>query len=323
MNAVTLPIQMLPERARWRTRDVHYLGGRWTELREAVPEFEIRDFSVGPGGPPNPHLHTITRLPLMPTEHAMPVGVVSPKYMLVQHRMLGDLAVETLRRLGLYSKDQYCELGLSTLGEWMNLRVHLGDEFTFTPVDDEPVKLRLELMNSVDGSSRLAVMISWLRLVCSNGLMMRDTLVEKSDVHDQRLTLCWVEGAIADVLSQAKSDRACFEAWGNQRISFRQVVRWADDDLAKKWGKKAAARCLHICRTGCDGEFVDLFEGGAPSERRMLMGPKVPGAAAPARTAYDLGQALSWLATNRSNAEQRLSWQAGIPRLVASLTARL
>ena len=47
----------------------------------------------------------------------------------------------------------------------------------------------------------------------------------------------------------------------------------------------------------------------------------VPGAARPAKTLYDVSQALSWVATGRSNTEERVNWQEAIPKLIGSLGA--
>ncbi len=190
-------IHLLPEHARYRAREVRYFGGFWSQLKEIIPNFEVRDFAAFPNAPANPHLLTMVRLPLTPTEQPMPVGVVSPAYSLVQHREIGELAIECLRRLDFNVDRLHCEVGLSIFGEWMNLRVHLGHEFNLTPADGHPVSLRLEIFNSVDGSSRLVMMMSWLRLICSNGLTVRDTLTQLGDVHNRHLDLRKLGAGIA------------------------------------------------------------------------------------------------------------------------------
>jgi hypothetical protein len=45
----------------------------------------------------------------------------------------------------------------------------------------------------------------------------------------------------------------------------------------------------------------------------------VPGAAKPATSLYDVSQALSWIATQRLNVEERLGWQTDIPKLIGAL----
>jgi hypothetical protein len=36
---------------------------------------------------------------------------------------------------------------------------------------------------------------------------------------------------------------------------------------------------------------------------------------------YDVGQALSWVATNRNNAEEKTRWQTEIPNLLEDLVS--
>ena len=86
-------------------------------------------------------------------------------------------------------------------------------------------------------------------------------------------------------------------------------------------GKKAACRVYHICQSGEDVQFSDPFEPGAASEKRVTQIGPVPGAPAIATNLYDVSQALSWVATRRSNAEQRTNWQGEVPKLVNKLAA--
>ena len=47
----------------------------------------------------------------------------------------------------------------------------------------------------------------------------------------------------------------------------------------------------------------------------------VPGAPERASTKYDVAQAMSFVATQRKNAEERVAWQNVIPRLLERLSA--
>lgn len=321
MNA---PFQSRPRGlSRWRGREVICRSGCWADLREHVPLFEMYPFAVDGEATPNPYLRSIVRMPMGPDEDPIPVGVVSPAYALAQHRLLGDLCVESLKRLGLFYDRLRCDLELTELGEWMALKLYLGDDYSLTPPDGHPLDLRIELFNSVDGSSRLILGMSWFRLVCSNGLVVRDTLTELADVHDRNLDLSKLDAAIVEGLRLANADRARLSKWSGARVRPDRLVEWVDGALASAWGKKAAARCLHISLTGADAEFVDPFEGGKPSERRLRPTCRVPGADVPATTAYDIAQSLSWIATSRSNVEERLAWQTDIPKLIAKLETLL
>jgi hypothetical protein len=61
-----------------------------------------------------------------------------------------------------------------------------------------------------------------------------------------------------------------------------------------------------------------MLEGTATQKPIRLL-DRVPGAPERAATKYDVSQALSFVATHRNNTEERLSWQAEIPRLLADL----
>ncbi|WP_168194178.1 DUF932 domain-containing protein [Altererythrobacter sp. TH136] len=249
------------------------------------------------------------------------MGVVSPGYYLVQHQELGDRCADILRRLDLFYERLWCELELSALGEWMHLSLFLGDDFQITPADGHPLSLRIEIFNSVEGSSRLTLLVGWFRFVCANGLVIGNTLAKIADVHDERLDLRQLEHAVTDGLKLANVDRKRLNQWSEATFAPAALPTWADGPLAAKWGKKAAARCLHICRTGYDAEFAHPFQSGLPSERELRETCAVPGSATPSTSLYDVAQALSWIATNRTNVEERLAWQSDVPPLVSELNS--
>lgn len=68
--------------------------------------------------------------------------------------------------------------------------------------------LRLECFNSVDGSSRLVVLLGWRRLVCSNGMVIGETMVDLHDIHNQSLTLEPIPEIIRGGLSKVGQDLA-------------------------------------------------------------------------------------------------------------------
>ena len=98
---------------------------------------------------------------------------------------------------------------------------------------------------------------------------------------------------------------------------------WANEVVAKRWGKKAATRVYHICDSGMDVALVDPFATGAATEKPVSYLNRVPGTPERASSKYDAAQALSFVATNRNNAEERTAWQAEIPRLLKELKPNL
>jgi hypothetical protein len=175
--------------------------------------------------------------------------------------------------------------------------------------------------NSVDGSSRLVILFGWLRVICTNGLVIGETKIEITDRHGQSLDLAWVSKRIRPALDAVKADRSRIEKWQATKVSIDDIATWADETVSETWGKKAAARIFHICNVGKDIEIDDPFAPGTATQKSVRLLDRVPGAPERAATKYDVSQALSFVATHRNNTEERLSWQAEIPRLLNDLPA--
>ena len=308
-------IEVLEETGRWRTRDTRYWRGNWAQLKSLIPSFEITDFCVD-DGPSNPFIRSVVRKPLTKMESPIPVGVVSNTYTLAQHYDVAERCFETLASAGISKESSICELGLTDLGEWMNLRIYFPDKYSHSPSDKETLGLRLEVFNSVDGSCRLVLYFGWLRLVCSNGMVIGETMTEFKDIHNKNMDLDKMGPRILKGLALINSDRETIRKWEKTRISEKLLEQWANRLLTKKWGKKAACRTYHISNTGFDVTFPDPFAPGEATEKPVEIGDEVPGAAKPSRNLYDVSQALSFVATGRKNPEERLKWQAQIPALL-------
>jgi hypothetical protein len=107
--------------------------------------------------------------------------------------------------------------------------------------------------------------------------------------------------------------------WHAEKVAIEQIAAWADDCVSQEWGKKAAARVVHICDSGRDIEIDDPFASGAATEKPIRYLNRVPGCPERAASLYDVSQAMSFVATHRKNTEVRAAWQAGIPRLLERL----
>jgi hypothetical protein len=311
--------ELLDGTGRWRARDVTYWSGKWGGLAKLIPKFTLEPFKANPESPANPYMSVVVRTPLNVTENPIPVGTVSQTYQLAQHHDVVERCFKGLAAMDLDPKTLKCEVGLTQLGEWMNFRAYFPEEFDHKPKDGHPIRLRLECFNSVDGSSRLEILFGWYRLICSNGLVIGDTKAELKDVHDQHLNLDGIPQIIANGFKKVQADLNRLKKWQDEKISAEALEKWANKEVTDTWGKKAACRAYHICLTGHDVEIVDPFAKGEASEKPVMLAAEVPGAAKPAQTLYDVSQALSWLATNRNNTEERVDWQAAIPNMIASL----
>lgn len=313
------PIEVLSEVGRWRARDVTYLAGSWQQLKPRIPRFELRDFAAAPGEPANPYLKSVVRLPLTAAERAIPVATVSHSYTLASHANIIEECLAALEKRGILPNILRCELGLSALGEWMNFRAYFPDKFSFTPADGNKLALRLECFNSVDGSSRLIVLFGWLRYICTNGMIIGETMSTLRNIHDESLDLTAIPKLVTSGMAKIEQERKRLTDWDKTLVSNQQLLNWADGKLAEKWGKKAACRALHICVRGADVELVEPFEPVVPSMAKTKPTNPVPGAGAPVTSLYGASQALAWLASHRNNMEERVAWQAQVPTLLKDL----
>jgi hypothetical protein len=227
--------------------------------------------------------------------------------------------VKAIQQAGVDPNELRCEVGLSDLAEWMNLRIYFPDAWAFDPGTGDKLALRLECFNAVEGSARLVILFGWLRFVCSNGMVIGDTRAEIRDIHNQRLDLDRIPEAIATALRQVKVDIARMDRWRSSGVPEGALRPWVNGPLSERWGKKAAARVYHICTRGQDVGFADPFAPGAATEKPTKPSGEVPGSESPARTLFDVSQALSWVATRRNNAEKRVERQSEIAALVQKL----
>src|SRR3954454_15830860 len=314
-------LSRVPGEAAWRSRKVQYYAGDWTSIQTVLPEFELMPFSAGPDEPSNPFRQIVMCKPLSTAERPIPVGIVSHTYSLAPHREAASLCRNGLIDAGIEPSDLLYEIGVSELGEWMNFRIYLPDSYNFVDARGDPLGLRLECFNSVDGSSRLVILFGWLRFVCANGLVIGETKIEIKERHGEGLDLDNISKRIQPALEAAVGDRSRMTEWQSQKVAIDAVAGWADDHVSKEWGKKAAARVFHICDSGKDIEIDDPFAPGPATGKPIRFLARVPGAPERASTKYDVAQAMSFVATQRKNAEERVAWQNGIPRLLERLSA--
>ena len=311
-------LQIQPETLRWRSREVRYYAGAWDDVLSVLPEFETVPFCAGPLEPSNPFLLTVSRKPLSAVQRPMPVGVVSHRYSLVQHRDVATRCREGLVSAGVKTVDLRYEVGVSQLGEWMNFRIYFPEKYSLRDSHGEKVDLRLECFNAVDGSSRLIVLFGWYRLVCANGMVIGESKIEIRERHGQPLEIDSIPERIASSFRTAQADKRRLEQWERTPIDVEDLGPWVDGPVTERWGKRAAARVFHICRTGHDVE-IENFAPGPASEKPVRRRDPVAGSPTPARTKYDASQALAFVATDRNDADDRLGRQEDIPALIRTL----
>lgn len=249
----------------------------------------------------------------------IPVGIVSKDYALVPHDVVLDTAIAALNAVKIAPGDVKAELRITEYGERMILSLYLPEKYRFDPGDGHPMALRLECLNSVDGSTRFRALMSWFRLVCSNGLTVGVTRSDVRRRHVGDLRLEDVGLVLKSGLKEAESEQRNFERWRKAEITLNRLASWVDKDLREGLGFKAAARTFHIARFGSDAEVVGQYKRSTPTTILMQATKRVPGASQPCRNLFDLSQILAWLAKERRDVHEQLEWRETIPELMAPL----
>lgn len=310
---------------RWLGSPLEIRKGAIEDVAAHLPRFTRRPFAVGkseagPGGV-NPRYDAIVRLQLAGGDSETPVGVVSKKYQLVQHHDIVQLAIDALTGVKIDPRTVTAELMLTEYGERMALCLTLPRDFDYQcpAAGDDRMSLRFHCFNSVDGSTRLSAFLGWFRLVCSNGMIVGTTLGRYRKPHNPGLDTQDLGRILRDGMAGADQERKRYDRWSRETLDSHQLIPWIDGELRKAWGVKAAARAYAIATTGHDAEFTHPFEGGRPTERSVKLGPPVPGSIVPATSPFAVSQVLSWLASQRRDLQDRITWTAQIPKLVGSL----
>ena len=130
------------------------------------------------------------------------------------------------------------EVGLSELGEWMNLRIYLPEEYSFHRDDGKELALRVECFNSVDGTTRLVILFGWFRFACSNGLIIGEFKIEIKERHVQRLDLSEIFELLRPAFEAVEADRRRMEEWQSDGVEASEVEKWVDSVVSDLWGKK-------------------------------------------------------------------------------------
>ncbi len=294
--------------------------GELDEVLPLLPEFDRQPFATEAGAP-NAFLDVIVRreAALWP---AVPVGVVSTRYSLLSHYDIADAVRTAVAAIGVHPREMQAEAHLTGYGARMALFVRLPRSYDFDPGDGHPLALRLLCLNSVDGSSTLRILLGWFRFVCANGLIVGTTRSEWRLVHRDGMDPAGVREVLSRGLELAERERVALKVWRTLAVPIERFVSFADDELAKAWGVKAAARFLHIATTGFDGELTLPFELGPPHAKTILRTRRVPGCLGHSTSVYDAAQILAWIAKDRRDQHERVDRLLQIPELMQMLLAR-
>ena len=308
---------------KWFSSPVKVHKGTLADVRSYIPEFERCRFSLAQPGSEhtcfNERLDAIVRCPVQDDENYIPVGVVSKDYTLVQHIAIFDVAVQALEAANIDPDVVKAELRITEYGERMELSIYLPRNYNIDPGDGHEMALRIECLNSVDGSTRFRVLMGWFRFVCSNGLIVGVTRSDVRRRHVGASPLRQVGEVLSRGMDEVDNESENFTEWRKIRIDPRQLAPWVEKDLKRVWGFKAAARAYHIARSGCDAELLGPYKGNTPTNIPLKATNRIPGTRHGCRNLFDLSQILAWLAKERRDVQEQLIWRGKIPALMAPL----
>ena len=310
-------------RLRWNGSPVMYYMGNLMEMEAHMPSFVRQSFGLADLEKKltrlNDRLHVIVRLPFDKDETAVPVGVVSKKYVLVQHTEVLNMAIQAFEAAQFDPSALKAELTMTEYGERMALTVYLPEEYDYVPEQGDPMKLRLQCLNSVDGSTEFRAIMSWLRQVCSNGLTVGVTRYQMRRRHVGNIPMEDLSEVLAWGIEESLEEMRHFDTWRRTPISFDQLEAWVDGPLRERWGFKAATRAFHIALRGTDVDLVGSYKHNTPTRIAVRETQRVPGVPETSLTLFDMSQILAWLAKERLDIQEQFEWRETIPELLASL----
>jgi len=248
-----------------------------------------------------------------------PVALVSKDYEHISHREFLQTFVGELGKYGIRPGDVSIAAICDPWGARMMAQIRVDlEEFSFSP-DGHQVNLSLYCFNSVDASTRLRVLLGWLRMVCSNGMIVGEFAGSISGRHDDRLDLDREIKSFHQQFEKRLQQQEKLTRLAGKRIEEPALRDWVDNRVQKTWGPNNAARLWHILRTGHDALCPPGKAEAAPSLRKLEMRDPVPGAPEQSQTAYDVYQAMTWMAGRLKNPESRTRRTVGAWDLVQKL----
>jgi hypothetical protein len=303
---------------KWRGQDVKEYRRQMSQLRKEIPKFTRIKFAINKGV--NKYFDLIVREPLKEEEDKgyllpslnqeelqIPVAIVSKKYELVQHHEIVTRLETTLRQMDLDPERLDGRLIITEYGERMQASFILPDNYKFDPGegDDKVILLRVNVINSVDRTTPLAINLTWCGRDRMTGIASRGENLRKKHQSRRPLELISKE-FLEEQLSTASSDIAQFQEWRNTLInatdfSFGQIETWLKKVVQEEWTAKDAERIDRIARTGMDENGKDV------------------GSFARVENAYDIFLVLDWVANHQTTIQRQDSMARDLMKLMDAL----
>lgn len=306
------------EQRHWNGLPVFDQEGTFDEMHASLPSFERSSFQMSGSDTPNPFYNVVSRK-AEKDKPAIPVGLVSPTYCLIDHRDVFTTLRRVIHSQGIDVGDLKCNATFTTHQERMELRVNFPDKYKAHVGDGNPIGLQLFCVNSVDGRSSFVLYLGWFRFVCSNGLIVGTTTAKWKKAHRDSLRLDSINAVLTKGVAKAEKERERLKRSVEEKVPDGALTQWADEAVAKAWGVKAATRILHIVNEGRDCELLNPFEKAPPSQRAVTLTHDIPGALPAPATRFSVMQAASFIASHRNAVQERAVMTRQIPALLAKL----
>ena len=308
---------------KWLNSPVMRFRGKLSEIQQFIPEFERREFTLPPAAGEtrgtNLRLDTIVRRPFGDDKTFVPVGTVSKDYALVSHGAVLESTRKAIAEAGVATKDTDAAIEITEYGERMRLSVWLPDKYAFDPGDGEKMGMRLECLNSVDGSTRFRALMGWFRFVCSNGLVVGVTQSDVNRRHTGDLSSEQVGYVLASGLAQAEKEKQNFRNWRERAVNPVRLTAWVEKEVREAWGFKAATRVYRIARSGYDVRIVGQYKKRTPATIETVTTDRVPGSPTYSTNLFEISQVLAWLAKERRDVQEQVEWREQIPALLENM----
>ncbi len=342
---------------KWEGREAFIYTEPVSELKKWIPSFDRVPFKLHNGGT-NKYLDNIIRQSLstdaefIRDRQDIPVGVATKRYHLFQHQDVFQALVGGLRLSKLSDTDiqsLVATLKIKEYGESMWVSFTLANH-QLNEASHFPFLLEVSGLNTVLAGKALDVRLSWYepqyRTRIPFGMLTRQEVkfkkisIKKAKALD---SVAFTDEIISFLLTHfdiISGERELYNRWINAEVSQHTLAGWIDMTVKNKWNYELAARAYNIAINGYDIQVKKLADNdndqdterrkkySNPSQlTRYLPAPRfyerkkdAPAKFAPARNAFDVSLALSWLLSQQNTIPKQLKW-VEIPELMEALVA--
>lgn len=186
---------------------------------EASPEFEIKPVHVN-GEYQRDYKAVVNQ------NTGKVVAIVSKRFQLIQHKTVMNAFLDVLT-------NHYTESEIEGFYRWTDTRAYLTVYFrTVEPFEKDYFKLGLLVTNGVDGSMAIWTKFCGLRLICTNGLVSRETIEVVKTIHTstdfsdfmERL-IGRFERVIERIDGYASKTFLMFDEWRSKEIPREEAIK--------------------------------------------------------------------------------------------------